>query len=185
MTIAHITGGPGVGKTFMGQMLRGQAVNSKRGTLFVDDSLKDDGATQHLIEKLIQDGSPEELGGKIGRLSDVFGNPLKTSFDINEINWKPAPVISFVGDAIDRLKEIEAMVPGFTEKFGPVRELPLGNEPYSGEPPPEIVNEVAEFDLPLEQQVLPTADDQAKRIAELEAQIASIRAEPVAPASGT
>lgn len=125
MSILHITGAKGVGKTTTAQNFRGQAVNMKRGTLLVDDNLKDDGATHHLLEKIIADLPPAEMKGKLGRLSDPFGNALASSFDIETINWKPDPAIIFVNEALDRLADFEAMVPGFTKKFGPVRHMEI------------------------------------------------------------
>lgn len=127
MPITHITGGKGVGKTFHAQSMRGQAVSLGYGTLFVDDNLKDDGATAHLLEKIIADGPAKVLKGKLGRLTDGLGNPLEETFDPATINWKKSPAIILVNDAIARLADFEAMVPGFTAMFGPVRVLPLGD----------------------------------------------------------
>lgn len=130
MGIAHIIGGKGTGKSFTANSFRAQGVNLGRGTLLIDDHLKDDGATAILLEKIIADGDEDFLNGKRGRLTDTHGKPKKETFDIATINWKNDPVIIFVGDAIERLADIEKMVPGFTKKFGPVRQLNMGDVPY-------------------------------------------------------
>lgn len=125
MSILHIIGAKGVGKTTTAQNFRGQAINMKRGALMVDENLKNDGATQHLLEKIIADAPVLELKGKLGRLSDAVGEPIAKSIPIDMINWKPDPMIIFVNDAIERLADFEAMVPGFTERFGPVRSMEI------------------------------------------------------------
>lgn len=105
------------GKTTMAVALRSFAISNGRGALVIDEGTE--GATAHQVEKLI-DGDPKRAGGKVTTLTTTNGDLLKESFAADEINWKADPIVILVNAGKDRLAEIEALVPGFTKKIGPV-----------------------------------------------------------------
>jgi hypothetical protein len=109
-----IQGAPKSGKSFFANTLRNQAVSQKRGALLIDDfdphkDEKKQAQAKHLVEKLL------------------IGTPLPGNVeDLNALPWKKDPVIILVGErGLKKLAEIEALVPGFKAKFGPVSKLPV------------------------------------------------------------
>lgn len=115
--ILFIEGPAQSGKSTMANALRNFAISNKRGALMIDDHA--DGAIAHHVEKIIDDGEMRPKD-KLGRLTDPKGDVLKESFTVDEINWKADPIIVFVNSGAKRLDEIEALIPGFTKKLGPV-----------------------------------------------------------------
>jgi hypothetical protein len=138
MAIIHITGATKTGKTNLANALRNDHIGKSTpyqaeikadkkngieaqperlavayGALLVDDTC--DGEDRYLIEKLMAGG---HLGEKPG-VGDAIVTP------VDQIVWKQEPLIIFVNEMIDKLAAFEALVPGFTAKFGPVRTLPL------------------------------------------------------------
>lgn len=62
-----------------------------------------------------QEGEPHHQLEKI-----INGAPFIPETPINKISWKADPLIILVGKKLSMLKEFEKLVPGFTQKFGPV-----------------------------------------------------------------
>lgn len=102
----------------LAQQMRGEQINKRGGALILDASKEGD--PKHLLEKLI-DG--EKYAGKSyddtkwkGRVSgedETTGEPVSV--------WLVKPLVLVVGDAsMPMLDEMEKLVPGFVEKFGPV-----------------------------------------------------------------
>lgn len=84
--------------------MRNQNIHQMKGALLVREDC--DGEVNRLLEKII--------------VADKFVPGEK---DIAEINWKPDPVIILVGTASAFLAKFEEACPGFTEFFGPVRDV--------------------------------------------------------------
>jgi hypothetical protein len=105
MAITIIKGPAKSGKSELANALRNSAITNQRGALLVDDD--NDGETKPLIEKLL-------LG------TELPEDPPK---DLSKLEWKPDPIVVFVGKGESRLKEFEKALPGFTEFFGPIRTL--------------------------------------------------------------
>lgn len=119
MAIIHITGPARSGKSLFGNALRNTHIGQSRpadgvvnGALLVDDT--QDGEARYLLEKLID-------GEALGRPGVGPAVPRAAS----EIPWKNDVLVIFVGDRIALLDEFEAIAPGFTAMFGPVREMAL------------------------------------------------------------
>ena len=106
MTIIVINGGDKAATSFLANSLRNTAIGSGCGALLINDSK--DGEAKHLLEKII-DG-------------DVFveGTPAE------EVRWKNDPKIILVNSGADRLPELDAICPGFSEKFGPAQYMSIG-----------------------------------------------------------
>lgn len=96
-----VNGPPQSGKTFLANSLRNTALMHRHGCLMVDDTQT--GELDRLIEKLL----------------DGANLPEKVE-DIEKLPWKPDPAVIFVGAKESMLRDIEARVPGFSKKFGPV-----------------------------------------------------------------
>lgn len=116
MGIIHITGPKKAGKSLLANSLRNthiakstRATEGEEGTVYgallVDDT--QEGEPRFLLEKLLD------------------GLALTPGLPAEEYIWKEDPQIIFVGDKIDLLEEFEELIPGLTEKLGPVRTLPL------------------------------------------------------------
>jgi len=105
MAILIIDGPPKSGKSLIANGLRNTAISAGKGALLIDDHA--DGDAIHHLEKIIK--------------ADKFvsGTPAE------EVNWKPDPQIILVNSGAERLKDFDAICPGFTAKFGPVRRMPL------------------------------------------------------------
>ena len=125
--IYHITGPKKSGKSHMGNALRNTHIGKSTpvgadpanpdgviyGALLVDDT--QDGESRYLLEKLV-DG--ESFGPNPG-MEPTVPKPAK------DVKWKKEPMLIFVGDKIEVLKDFEKLAPGFTKMFGPVVTLPL------------------------------------------------------------
>jgi len=107
MSITIITGESGTGKTLIANALRNNQISNQKGCLLIDET--QDGALDTLLEKII-------VGVNLPHPDDM---PI----DLNLIPWKTDPMIILVGEKQSMLADIEARVPGFTDKFGPVYEI--------------------------------------------------------------
>lgn len=87
-------------------MLRDQQIHQRNGALLIRPDC--DGEINHLIEKIIA--------------KDKFIPGEKT---VDEINWKPSSIVILVGKGQLFLLEFEKVLPGFTEYFGPIKEIGL------------------------------------------------------------
>jgi hypothetical protein len=112
--IIHITGPAASGKSLLANSLRNQAISEGRGALLVDDT--QDGEVRYLLEKIVAGASL----GPVPGMGEAIPQPAAA------IPWKADPSIILVGDKIGLLGEFEALAPGFTELFGPVRTLSTG-----------------------------------------------------------
>lgn len=135
MPIIHITGPAKSGKSLLGNGLRNQAIGRSTpavldesgaeiepakiyGALLVDDSQS--GEPRYLLEKLM-------AGGHLGADPKVAGEGPAVPRPATAIEWKLEPLVIFVGAKIALLAEFEALAPGFTEMFGPVRAMGLAD----------------------------------------------------------
>lgn len=114
MPIIHIKGPDSGANTAMANSLRTGAISSGLGAVLVDEG--HDGEARYLLEKIV---AGEPLGVEPG-VGPAITRPAGT------IPWKPDPTIVFVNDQIAMLDEFEAIAPGFTALFGPVRVMVLG-----------------------------------------------------------
>lgn len=120
MAIINITGPAKSGKTLMANSMRNTHIGQSdpengryNGFLLVDED--QEGEPRYLLEKLI-------LGDSLGVQAGV-GDAVPQSAD--SIRWKNDPTVVFIGDKISVLADLEALAPGFTAMFGPVRTLAL------------------------------------------------------------
>jgi hypothetical protein len=121
MAIIHITGPKKSGKSLLANSIRnthiGQSAVAEgriNGALLVDDTQT--GEPRYLLEKLM-------LGESLGKPG--VGEPVPKPAE--SIAWKSDATTIFVGDKIEMLADFEALAPGFTAKFGPVRTISLGD----------------------------------------------------------
>lgn len=95
------------------QRQRGQKISAGQGALLVlRPTPEGDHALHHQVEKITAD-----------RLADDRGAPLTRMPAVSAMQWKPGTVILVPEAVADVLNDIEAMLPGFTEHFGPVRRV--------------------------------------------------------------
>lgn len=104
MNIVKLTGGTSWQQRAAAQYLRSKQVDAGKGCTII---LQDE---QH------------PLVGQLEKI--VSGMPLHAGMKLEEIPWKPDPLIILVGEG-NWLARVERHLPGFTEKFGPVVELPV------------------------------------------------------------
>lgn len=102
------------------QRLRGDQINQGGGALILDASKP--GTFKHMLEKLIKGqkyaGQPYHKinwKGRIHGTDEETGKPVAV--------WEVKPLVLVVGDeSMPLLDEMEKLVPGFIEKFGPVEQ---------------------------------------------------------------
>lgn len=111
--IVHVEG-PAEAAQEIANALRNSQVGRGKGGLLVAES--NDGEARYLVEKLIAGEPLAEEGKEL--------KPRKAK----DLPWKPDGMAIFVGQSLDRLAEIEALVPGFTKMFGPIVKLSLSLE---------------------------------------------------------
>jgi hypothetical protein len=104
--ITIIKGPPNSGKSLLANALRNTAIGGGRGVLLIDDHAE--GEAERHLERIIA------------------GDPFMPGTPIEDIRWKSDPQIILVNSGAGRLAEFEALVPGFTAKFGPVSTINIG-----------------------------------------------------------
>lgn len=112
MAITIITGTSGVGKTTLANAIRNNQISKGHGALLIDEGADTKDLRPHVEKLLLGQVLPEKApdGG-------WFGPGMK---------WKSSITVVLVGgQASQTLSRIESLVPGFTAKFGPVREISI------------------------------------------------------------
>lgn len=121
--IHYIEGPANSGKTALANSLRSAAISAGKGALMIDDyDPHSDPAKQahplHLAEKIVA-GAPLHV-------RTPKGPALRPGLTVDNIPWKSSPVIVVVGaHGEKKLEEIEAVLPGFVDRFGPVKKITL------------------------------------------------------------
>lgn len=111
------------GKTALANSLRNAAISAGQGALMIDDyDPQSDPKMQahplHLAEKIVSEVALH--------IMTKDGPIMRPGLTVDDIPWKVDPVIVVVGKhGQKKLAEIEALLPGFKSKFGPVKKIAL------------------------------------------------------------